>query len=390
MRHLFRREINALWHSPWQLALISYIPIIGMLGLWWLFSAGIPRQLPVAVVDLDNSQISRLLARELSANPAVSLRAYANEVAAIKAMRQSQVYALIIFPYQLKKDLLTSKQPTIDIRYNSQYLLVGRLLSSQLQRSVVQGLSHFGEVNLLLKGANKATVDVNLSPISNQTTALFNQNVNYVSFLVPPILIALWQLIAMLVFVNSVNRELILQGERNYVAQDIWPKVWVKMVIYSPIMLIHGGVILLWLYQYLALPAAGSLLLLVLAQAVMLIVLWLLVLVIFMLVRDRARVVSFCTGLFAPAFAFMGVTFPVNDMFITAKWWRLLIPSSHYIDSHISVISYGADLQQVLSQMGSYWGFLLLLPVLYMLGTHAQKIPVQTPVDDLIDLEVNK
>ncbi|QDE32816.1 ABC transporter permease [Shewanella polaris] len=390
MRHLFRREFTALWHSPWQLALISYIPIIGILGLWWLFSAGIPRQLPVAVVDLDNSQISRMLARELSANPSVTLHSYANEVAAINAMRQSQVYALVIFPYQLKKDLLTSKRPIIDIRYNSQYLLVGRLLSSQLQRSLAQGLTHFGEVNLLLKGANKATVDVSLSPISNQTTALFNQNVNYVSFLVPPILIALWQLLAMLVFVNSVNRELIPHGKRNYLAHDIWSKVWVKMVIYSPIMLIHGGFILLWLYQYLALPASGSLLLLVLAQAVMLIVLWLLVLVIFMLVRDRARIVSFCTGLFAPAFAFMGITFPVNDMFIVAKWWRLLIPSSHYIDSHISVISYGVGLRQVLTQMGSYWGFLLLLPLLYVLGRYAQKIPEQAQVDVLMDPEVNR
>ncbi|MBB1440701.1 ABC transporter permease [Shewanella sp. SG41-4] len=390
MRHLFWRECKALWHSPWQLALVSYIPLLGVLALWWLFSAGIPRLLPVAVVDLDNSQISRMLARELSANPALELRSFSNEVLAIKAMRESQVYALVVFPYQLRKDLITSKRPAIDIRYNSQYLLVGRLLSSQLQRSLAQGLMHVGEAKLLLNGANKATVNVNLAPVSNQTTALFNQNVNYVSFLVPPILIALWQLIAMLVFVNSVNAELIPQGERYYVARNIWLKVWVKILFYSPIMLVHSGFILVWLYHYLALPVSGSLWLLLLAQAFMLMALWLLVLVIFMIMRDSARTVSFCTALFAPAFAFMGITFPVNDMPILAKWWRLVMPSSHYIDSHISVVSYGVGLPQVLTQISSYWGFLLLFPLLYVLGRHAQKVPPQGHVSHPVNLEGNR
>ncbi|MBB1381618.1 ABC transporter permease, partial [Shewanella sp. SR41-2] len=151
MRHLFRRECKALWHSPWQLALVSYIPLIGVLALWWLFSAGLPRQLPVAVVDLDNSQISRMLTRQLSANAVIAPRSFANEAAAIEAMRQAQVYGLVILPYQLRKDLLTSKQPTIDIRYNSQFLLVGKLLSSQLQLSLAEGLTQIGEVSLLLK-----------------------------------------------------------------------------------------------------------------------------------------------------------------------------------------------------------------------------------------------
>ncbi|AZG71855.1 ABC transporter permease [Shewanella livingstonensis] len=390
MRHLFQREWKTLWHSPWQLALVSYIPLMGVLALWWLFSAGLPRQLPVAVVDLDNSQISRMLTRQLSANAVIAPRSYANEASAIEAMRKVEVYGLVVLPYQLKKDLVTSKQPTIDIRYNSQFLLVGKLLSSQLQLSLGEGLTHIGEVNLLLKGANKATVDVSLTPISNQTTALFNRNNNYVGFLVPPILVALWQLLSMLVFVNSVNTELIPQGERNYLAKNFWSTVWVKIVFYSPIMLVHGGFILMWLYHYLGLPIAGSLWLLVLAQVVMLSALWLLVLFIFMVMRDSARVVSFCTALFAPAFAFMGITFPVNDMPLLAQWWRLVMPSSHYIDSHVSVVSYGVGLPHVLLQISSYWGFLLLVPLLYILGRHAQKIPPQVTKTKQINLEVNE
>lgn len=59
MGQLITRELRRLWQSPWQLALVSYLPLLGTLALWWLFSAGLPRALPVAVVDQDQSQIGR-------------------------------------------------------------------------------------------------------------------------------------------------------------------------------------------------------------------------------------------------------------------------------------------------------------------------------------------
>ncbi|MGS0728950.1 ABC transporter permease, partial [Shewanella sp. 0m-11] len=65
--------------------------------------------------------------------------------------------------------------------------------------------------------------------------------------------------------------------------------------------------------------------------------------------------------MFAPAFAFMGVTFPVHEMPALAQWWRVIMPTSHYIETHIAVVSYGQGLMASLSQMTSYWGFLLLL-----------------------------
>ncbi|WP_372943478.1 ABC transporter permease, partial [Shewanella sp.] len=324
------------------------------------------------------------------ANAVIAPQSYANEAQAIEAMRQTQVYAMVVLPYQLRKDLLTAKQPTIDIRYNSQFLLVGKLLSSQLQLSLAEGLTQIGQQRLLLKGASKATVDVSLTPITNQTTALFNRNNNYVGFLVPPILIALWQILSMLVFVNSLNQELILHQNRYYLPKQIWALIATKILFYSPIMLLHGGFILLWLYHYLGLPAAGTLVDLVLAQFAMLLALWLIVLVIFTALRDSARSVSFCTALFAPAFAFMGITFPVNDMPLLAQWWRLVMPSSHYIDSHVSVISYGVELPHVLGQISGYWGFLLLLPVIVFFGNKAKDIPRTALTSSSLNQEVSK
>ncbi|MGE6451325.1 ABC transporter permease [Shewanella baltica] len=371
---LIRRELSALWRDPWQLALISYIPLLGIFCLWWLFSAGLPRQLPVAIVDQDHSQLSRMLTRQLKANPVTEPQNFTDLAAAVSAMQQAKVYAIVVFPYDMKKDLLTGHKPTIDVRYNSQFLLVGKLLSSQIQLSLGDGLLQVAGLKQLANGTPKSQVAVNLSPIKSQTTALFNRNNNYIGFLVPPVLVALWQLLSMLVMANSLNRELHLaptiqvNGISNTLTEHFWPKVLAKVALFTPILMLQGGFILAWLYLYLALPMAGSLALLLLAQLVMLLAVWSLVLLIFVVMRDSARVISFCTALFAPAFAFMGITFPTHDMPQLAQWWRLIMPSSHYIESHVSVVSYGAAWPNVASQLSSYWGFICLLPLIYLLS----------------------
>lgn len=368
MMKLLIREIRALVNSPWQLALLTYIPVIGILLLWGLFSAGSPRALPVAVVDLDQSSISRTLILDLQANPTITTHYYSNLQEAKRAMQKGDVYALLYLPHHLKIDLLTGQQPTIDIRYNSQFLLVGKLLSSQLQLSLASSLKAFASIKQLALGALKQQVAVNLSPVSNQTSALFNQNNNYVAFLVPPILISLLQIIAMLVFINSLSHELNRPKQDNCYQHGIGAILLTKVYFYSAFMLFHGAVIYTFIYQYLNIPSASSPAMLMIALLFMLLAIWLIVLTIFFLLKDSTRTVSLCSALFAPAFSFMGITFPSHDMPQLAQIWRALMPSSHYIEQHVATISYGQNIGQLFNQLSAYSGYLILLiPLLYLI-----------------------
>ncbi|WP_281212690.1 ABC transporter permease [Shewanella insulae] len=373
MKQLIKRELIALWHDPWQLALVSYIPLVGIFGLWWLFSAGLPRQLPVAIVDQDQSQISRMLVRQLQANSVISPIHYQDINQAKDSMERAETYALVVLPFQLNRDLLTGHQPTIDIRYNSQYLLVGKLLSSQIQLSLADGLRHKALLKQLAAGVPMAQAEVNLNLVKTQVSALYNANSNYVVFLLPPILLALGQLLAMLVFANSLNRELRLNTLQEWFSLGTRRVLWAKILVYTPLIVLQGRLILTLLYQYLGLPLAGTFGQLLLAQIVMLLAVWLLVLTIFFLLQDPARVISFCTALFAPAFPFMGITFPTQEMPQLAQWWRVLMPSSHYIDTHVGVVSYGQGFAVFAQQVTSYAGFLVLIPVIVLLARRVKQ-----------------
>ena len=45
------RECARLRADPWDLALATWVPLLALALLAWMFSAGVPRELPVAVVD---------------------------------------------------------------------------------------------------------------------------------------------------------------------------------------------------------------------------------------------------------------------------------------------------------------------------------------------------
>lgn len=376
MRALLRREFSALKQDNWQLALVSYIPLLGFLLLWWMFSAALPRQLPVAVVDQDHSSVSRMLTRSLNASPVNQVISFANQAEAVAAMRQGDVFAMVTFPYKLRHDLQLGKQPQIDVRYNGQFLLVGKLLSSQLSLALADGLHNLARLNLLAHGIPDKLVVSQMQPVATQTTALFNRNTNYVGFLVPPILVAIWQLVAMLLFANALNREL---SPGNW--QQAYHTGWIKLIsakalFYLPLLLLHGQFVLALVYGYLGLPAKHLFWLLP-VQIVTLLAVWLWVTAIFFLLRDSARIISFCTALFAPAFAFMGITFPTAEMPKLAQWWRELMPSSHYIEAHVSLVSYG-NISLMWQHCANMLLFLiLLLPAVALAYLHRPKAVTQ-------------
>ena len=367
MMHLFKREFQALYCDPWQLALTTYVPLFSFLILWWIFSAGSPQKLPIAVVDYDNTQLSRQLTRHVNASPSIRVISFANTSDAQQAMKLGSVLALMTLPYHLKVDLMTKNQPTIDIRYNAQFLLTGKLLSSTIQQSLADKLLALAKIKQLLTGATIHQANINIRPIKNQMTALYNHNNNYIAFLTPPILIALLQLIAGLSFINSINHEFKKNSAQTWYSLGVWKVLFAKIIFYTSIMLLYGGFIDSLIYEAIGISSKGAISTLLFALAIMFLALWLIVLLLFFLFLNETRATSILSALLAPAFAFMGITFPTHDMPPLAQYYRTIMPSSHYIDMHIKVVNYGESFFNMLLGLSSYAGFLVLVPIIVVL-----------------------
>ena len=96
LRQQISREWKLLGSDGWLRALLSWLPIGLFLMLWWIFSAGLPRDLPIGIVDLDNSDISRSLTRQYDAHPGLSVaRQYTDTRQGSARMRSGDIIALV-------------------------------------------------------------------------------------------------------------------------------------------------------------------------------------------------------------------------------------------------------------------------------------------------------
>ncbi|ROS05361.1 ABC-2 type transport system permease protein [Sinobacterium caligoides] len=356
-RRLFLDSIE----SRWQLFLLTGAPVLLMTLLYLIFNVGIVRDLDIAVVDLDHSHSSRLLTRYLEASPRLRVSSFNNAEEARRQVRLGRYSALITLPYGLQSKLANSRQPSIDIRYNGQYLLLGKQANSAIKLALSAGLKKLSTKVSLLKGLNRQQSQFMLSPIQQQLTPLNNPNSNYLAFLLPAITIALWQVISVLSISNSCSR-LLLQPA--LFQQHSTAKLWIAQLLAATLPLWLLGVsALALLYGIIALPLAGSLALLALGLAMMLLALFSVIALIAIIVKDNVRAISVCAALFAPAFAFMGVTFPSSDMPVAAQLWREVMPSTHFMQLLLDQLSRAANMSDLWNLLHLSLFSLLLLPL---------------------------
>ncbi|ASG07565.1 MULTISPECIES: ABC transporter permease [Vibrio] len=370
-----RPQWPLLRHDPWLLSSLSWIPIVLAFSIWWIFSQGIVRDLPIGVVDLSHSQLSRQLIRDFDATSTMAVTHQFQDVNQAKtALIESDIYAYVVIPYQFDKSIFRGEQPQVSTFFNSQYILVGRLINS----AIVQAQSTFNaQVDVVKNLATSQQTTLSAMgravPIRTQITPLFNLNTNYAQFLVSAVVPALWQIVVV------VSTIMILAANHRHFGLQTWLGekplriLTLTLMRYLPIFMLQGIGFLIWFYQILMWPMHGSFALLIIAQLAMTLACMIMGALFFFLTLDPARAMSFAGAFTAPSFAFMGITFPVTDMNTLAQWWRSLLPVSHYIEVQVSQVSYNAELLSSLKYLVPMLGYALpLLLTLILIRKHKQ------------------
>lgn len=355
------REWRLLWQDPFGRALASWLPLLLMGILCWIFSAGLARDLKVGLVDLDQSVLSRQLAYSLDASAGLKVARQFDSIAeGANALRGGDIYALVVLPDHLERDARQGTQPRVTVFNNGQFILIAKLVNSALAQ-VVGTLN--GQVGVLTAMADGKALPGALGqavPINSQVTALYNLNASYAQFLLSAILPAVWQILVVLYGLNALARTDRLG--LDWTTKGVWFGLWRTLL---PHVLIGWGWGLLWtllLFKGFAYPMHGSWLVLTVGLGLSSAACVSMGAFFYAVIRDPARALSLAGAYTAPGFAFMGVTFPVSAMGDFAQFWRSLLPISHYVELQIGQTNYGQPLAAALPQFGAL--LLFLLPLL--------------------------
>lgn len=257
---ILTREIQDLSGDMWLLSLVSWIPIILYTTMWWIFSQGMATDIPIGVVDLDKSRISRSLIRHYDASPSLQVaHSYLSVQNGADDLRADHIYALVVLPSGLEEELITGRPPQVSAFVNSQYLLIGKIINSALLQA--QGTYAVKAEAFKNMALSTPLPDAALSaamPISSQSTPLFNIGKNYAWFLVSAILPALWQIIMVSATVLSlalVKRRYTLASWLN---KDAGIRLFVKFSLLGVLFMIQGIFFLVFMYKWLGWPMHGD------------------------------------------------------------------------------------------------------------------------------------
>ena len=129
-------------------------PLLIVLFFTTLLHDGLPHDLPIGVVDQDNSATSRGLVRTLDAmqSSRVMYR-FATVTEARNAMQEGRIYAYLYIPEGTASKLLSGRQPKISYYYTMTCLTAGSMASKDLKTLGTLGSAAVGQATLSAKGA---------------------------------------------------------------------------------------------------------------------------------------------------------------------------------------------------------------------------------------------
>ncbi len=329
-----RREVHQMFARPLYMFASVGVMLLSTFFFLTLMRRGSAEKMPIAVVDLDQTSISRRLCHEMQATPSVDICLITSSYPeAREAMQQGHVYGIFVIPDGFYDDLVAFKRPKMDFYVTNAYTVGGNTAYKQMLTMVNLTSGAFQREVLRKKGLPDDVIMHRIQPLTIEGHMIANPWGNYSVYLVSTILPGILGLICIMLTIFAIGYELKMRTSRewlrtaggNYTVAMIG-----KLIPYTVIYLVLGIGCHLILYRFAGFPVYGShsrllfgLLLYIMAMEAM---------GIFLIgclptLRDAISIGALYSML---GFSLSGFTYPVMNMLPPVQALSYLEPLRHY------------------------------------------------------------
>jgi ABC-2 type transport system permease protein len=345
---VFWREFGRLRRRPFLLALTTIVPLVLMALLMAVFSPGLATKLPIGVLDLDGSNLSRTIIRMVDATPDVAVAAPVGDLAAGKRLiLEGRIRGLLMLPRNLERDVGAGRRPEVVFFYNTQTLTSGNLALRGVSAAVPAAAAGIGLALRTAEGQPVDAAEEALQPIPVQVNPLFNPTLNYAFFLLAALLPSVLQTVVVTSSAYSVGLDVETRHRLRILRRlggGLWPALAGKLLPYTFLFLMVLGLSDVVLFGVLDMPLLGRNWLLLLAAFLFILACQLLGTLLSLVLKPMAFAISIATLLTAPAFGFMGIGFPRLGMNDFAHGYGGLLPGTWYLTARIDQTLRGTPL----------------------------------------------
>ena len=208
LKKLAIREVEISKRRPLYLFCMLIAPVFFSFMFINVMEEGAPNDIPAAVVDEDDSQVSRTLLRTLDAMQETDLIVkYKTFPDAEDALRKGEVFAIVHVPHGLSEKALTQRTPTIYFYTNDAYFLAGSFLFKNMKvLGELSGLA-ITKATLSAKGLDDDRIMGLIQPITVESHPLNNPSLNYSIYLTNMFIPAILLLIIFIATCYSIGLE---------------------------------------------------------------------------------------------------------------------------------------------------------------------------------------
>ena len=186
--------LRAIAADKGVLLLIVIAPVIYGFFYPWPYAEQTVTRVPVAVVDLDHSSLSRQITRFAQASPRINVRlVIGDEQQARQALWRGEIEGYALLPRDLKRDVLRGSAAVVTVEANGSYALLNKAVLSGFAEAVGTVSAGVEIKKLQASGQSALQAQAGRNPISTQLVALFNPLEGYGSYVVPAVALLIIQ-----------------------------------------------------------------------------------------------------------------------------------------------------------------------------------------------------
>jgi len=339
-------------------------PILSLLFFTSLMDEGLPEDMPVGVVDLDNTSTSRSIIRRLDGfQSSLVVARYASVAEARHAIQENEIYAFLYIPKGTTEQLLSARRPKISYYYNLASIMSGALLMKDLKTISTLGSAAVGQSTMRAKGYTPEQIQAFLQPIRIDLHQIGNPWTNYNAYLTTVFVPGVMMLFMFLISAYSLGMELkfdrgkeLLAKADNNIVVAILGKYLPQIMVFLVLIFFYE----FYIYYVLHFPHVGGwpmILLLALLQVFGSVGFGIFA---FGLMPSLRMSMSVCSLWAVLSFSLAGSAFPVMGMDTPIQALTWLFPLRHYYMLYQITVFNGYPLIDAWFHLVALVGFTLL------------------------------
>lgn len=331
-----------------------------MLIVWGLLGQGIMTRIPVAIVDEDQSSMSREVIRALDSVRSLGLESYQNSIEALAAMREGSIYGAIIIPFGYMRDKLAKTGSSVVLYVDeNRYAVAGTF--EEAVSAAITGLEDESIItNIMQAGTGETGARRIASLVHADFYRLANMGSSFLIFLSSTLLPSLVTIGATFGFMSAILREIWNDSVNAWqkAANGSFPaallgKLTPHFVYYCLVFLFYIALF----SGYGGYAPAGSTGLWFICGAATLAAFAAACVLIAAIAPNWRLALIVAVGYAAPALPFSGFSIPLDSMDSGVRFFSNFLPLTWYIRGQSQVWALGAGIDE----MGSVFSALALL-----------------------------